>query len=143
MPVLRIPRNEVITLVAAAAPQTITASYVDLGVADSNVIDVRDITKLVLWINLDINQGTNVTIKMLGGLTSAMATGYSHTIVGTPVAGVSPVDYATWEINNDSDQTIAIPVELNGAYPYVKYQIITTDGGTNPIILSAFITGGK
>ena len=127
--------NECLTLRSTAL--TLTTNGQDLG----DEIDVRSISKIFLYIDVDINSSNNVRIKVLGKLYSSVSSNeYTVCSVGTPSSGAAACDYYYIELNADEDQKVCIPIDVAG---YVTVQLqayVGTAGATAADIESAYIT---
>lgn len=135
---IRLKENEVSTLIST--PQVLTASAADLG----EEIDVREVKRLFLWVDVDINQANNVRFLVLGKMAAAATAEYYIGSVGAASSGLFPVDFAEYELTTDADQKICIPIEMHKGIQYVQIQAyMGTDGGTNADIESAYLTCEK
>ena len=123
-------------LVAPASPQTITAAWANLGAA----LYVAGASTTILYPNLDTNDSTNIRFRLLMQLTDTDAVVRLPPIrtVGASAVLVEP-EYI--EYNLDEDQAIPLGWQLDGAVPYVQFQVIAGAlGVTAGIILSAYVT---
>ncbi len=134
---IKITDNSTQTLISTA--QDFTALWADLG----EVIDCRDVTKIGLWIHLDINLSVNARIRFVGLKTEDDTDEYV----------VAHVDYATtnldvynkyYEIDADADAKLFFPLEVDDLVPFAKIQIQAgTVGGTAAQIDEAYISFNK
>ena len=116
--------------------QNFTGSWVDYG----SEIDVLGITRLGLWLNLDVNDSNNMRVRVLA----------KHTTAGTdeymlPIKTVSSSDVKVedeyLEFNADSDQKVLLSVELFKLVAYVQIQIqVGTVGSTAGQVDSGYYT---
>ncbi len=105
-----------ITMISAA--QAFTDAWVDLG----SEISMFGFTTCAFYLTLDINDDSDLQFRVRGKHESEGTEEYSLPIetVGT---GVVSVEDQYWEFTDDADQLIIIPVETNGAVPYLQAQI--------------------
>jgi hypothetical protein len=125
--------NERIAL--TAAPQVLTAGWVDLGPYE---IDCRDVKNVALWLNLDVNDSTGVQYRTLGrsyGSTDWFA---------LPIEAFTQtkifVREHLFEFGDNIDQKIVTQVEVADLVPYIKFQIMATVAGATPGEIAAYLT---
>jgi len=124
------------TLVAAAAPQALTANWVDLG----NEQYVAGARRAGLWLTLDINDSTDARVRCLAKHENAGAEEYTLSIrtVGASDVKLEP-EY--FEFNVDEDRLMLLSVELDGLVPYVQFQVQAgVVGATAGQIDAAYLT---
>lgn len=109
--------NKVIELISAS--QLLTGAWADLG----PVIDVRDTETLSLWLNLDINNSTNVRVRMVG-LKTADAADFYLMPIKTVNAAVVNVNQEYYELDVDADQKIVLAFSTFDLLPFVKFQVM-------------------
>lgn len=125
---VRVFENQLIT-----SGQPMSANFADVGSAEK-VIGSEGITA---YFNVDINQFTDITFKVLTGLTSAALTA---TIPNITVSATSNnVDDANYVLQQSADGIYALYIPLRKNVPYIKFQIKGTDGGTDGILNNAWI----
>ena len=135
---LSLQENVVTDLISA--PQTVTASWADLG----DVIDLRGIKSIGVWLGVDINSSANIRIKVLGLKTAIATAEFELGAASAFSSGVSSVDFGYYELTTDADQNVMIPIELNNMYPFAQIQVIAgTLGVTAAIILTAGVIQEK
>jgi len=124
-------------LIAPASPQALTASWVDLG----SVLFVKGACIAVLWVQLDINDSINARVRALARRESG-AGALEYTLpIRTIEASVVKVRPAYFEFDTDADQNMLLVAELDGAVPYVQYQVQAgVVGSTAGQIDSAYVT---
>lgn len=118
-------RENPFSLIAAA--QNVTAAWVDLGPE----IVVTPYTRILLWINLDINDSTNVRIRALGKLYENATLEYNFPI-RTVSSAVVTVDDEFIEFDVDADQQMILEVETNGLVPILQFQVQAGVAGAAP-----------
>lgn len=119
-----------------AAAQTITDTWADVGEA----IDVRDVSSLGLWVDLDVNNSQDVRLRLV-----ALPSPDSADIYELPLEAVaateSKIQDHYFELDNDADQKMLLKVSVSDVALYVKVQVMAgTVGGTPGRILSLGIT---
>lgn len=125
-------------LVAPAAPQALTANWVDMGAE----LFVQGAGIIVLWVNLDINGSTNARVRLLVKRAGAGADEYVFPIITQAAATVQVEDHF-YEFNVDADQLMVLPWELDGAYAWCQFQVQAgAVGAPAATIDSAYVTTG-
>lgn len=123
-------------LVAAASPQNLTTSWVDLGAE----LDVEGARHIGLYVNLDINDSVNARVRLLVKHTSASTDEYVLPIRSIGTSDVKVEDEYT-EFNVDADQKVFLSWDLDGLTCFVQFQVQTeTVGSTAGQIDSAYVT---
>ena len=124
------------TLVAAAAPQSFTANWVDLGVE----LFVAGAEVIGIWLNLDVNDSTNMRIRLIAKHTTAGADEYVIPI-RTVSAGAVNVQAEYVEFSTDADQKMLLSAALDSIVAYVQFQIQAgAVGAAAGQVDSAFVT---
>jgi hypothetical protein len=119
------------TVLAATAPQTLTASFVDLG---SSTFIVENYKQLWLYLNVDINSTQNATVQVLSKATDG---NWYYLPVNSAGTAKTLVDPSVFELNVDADQMQCVQVDVRGCTE-VKFQVKAgTLGSPAGIILSA------
>ena len=126
------------TVAILVSTQTLTASFVDVGAE----IDVQGYKTLYVYLNLDINQATNVQLKALFKHTSAGAGEYffDHSLITCPNT-TAPATQNYIEFDLDADQLVVAVIPLDNGVPYVQLQMLETDGGTDAIVVVDIVKG--
>jgi len=121
-----------------AAPQTVTADWVNLGAQQ----DVHGAGRILLWVDVNINDSENVRFRMLSYVAAA---GTAHTpIVQTVCAATVLLEPQIMELNTDVDQAIPIPWDLDAAVFFVQFQVqVSAVGVTAGTIDAALVTTGR
>jgi len=123
-------------LLAAASPQDLTAAWADLGAE----LLVAGASSIALWANFDINDSTNVRVRLLAKHASAGADEYVLPIRTVGTSSVLVEDEYI-EFNDDADQKMVISWDLNGLVPYIQFQVMAEVAGATPgQIDSAYVT---
>jgi len=120
-------------LVLAAAPQTLTASYVQLGTEELNS---RNYEIATLFLVLDVNASENVTLKPMATPGSTDEFDFPMKTLGTGKVLLDPLSY---ELNVDADQKIAVSIDVKGVKEMKYYIKAGTLGATAGIITSAYV----
>ncbi len=118
--------------------QTLTASFVDLG----DEQDMREFTKLGLFLNININNSENIQVKAIGRTSAGDAIEYLLPIRSANFsAGQVGVKTFVLELENDVDQGIILEVETGNIIPFVQLQVkVGTVGATAGIISNALVS---
>ncbi len=101
-----------------AAPQALTANWVDLG--DEQF--VQGARHLGLYVDLDINDSTNARVRALAKLTDGGALEYVLPI-RTVAGAIVQLEDQVLEFNVDADQQMVLSWELDGLVPRVQFQV--------------------
>jgi len=126
-------------LVAAAAPQDLTAAWADLGAE----LYVQGAQNLGLWLSVDINNSTDVRVRCLAKLEAAGAVEYSLPIRTVGAADVL-IEDEYLELNVDADQNLLLGFQLDGLVPVVQFQVMTAVVGVAAGQIDyAAVTAGK
>lgn len=120
------------------SPQNLTASWADLG---SEKI-VPGFKTAALWLDVDINDSSNVRIRCLAK--RAPATGLEYVLpINTVGASSVAVEDEYFELNVDADQQIIVKVTLDNVIPVIQWQVIAgTLGASAGQIETAYMTLG-
>ena len=119
------------TVLASTAPQTLTASFVDLG---SSTFIVENYKQAWLYLNVDINSTQNATVQVLA---KAQDGNWYYLPVYSAGTAKTLVDPSVYELNVDADQAQVISFDVRGATE-IKFQVKAgTLGSPAGIILSA------
>jgi hypothetical protein len=117
-------------LLASTAPQTLTASFVDVG----GEMNVENYKQLWLYFDVDINSSNNVTFQVLS---KGLDGNWYYLPVETAGTAKTLVDPSVYELNVDADQKQTVKFPVVGAC-VVKVQVKAgTLGSPAAIILSA------
>lgn len=120
-----------------SSAQTLTTSFADLG----NEIDMRGYNQLGLWLNVDINQASDVEIRILHKHTPAGSEEYREIYLGTPGSNITIISLNDYQVGADSDQLFKINILVSATSPYIQVQAReATDGGTDADIDTAYVT---
>ena len=126
-------------IVAAAAPQNLTAAWVDLG----DELFVQGAEWIALWIVLDINDSQNARVRLLAKREADGANEYSLPI-RTVAAAVVLIEPEIKEFNTDVDQSIALSWRLDKSVSWVQFQVQAgVVGATAGQIDLAHVTTGR
>lgn len=115
--------NSVADIISAA--QDLTGAWVDLG----EVIDVRDVKLIALWLKLDINDSTDVRIRALAK-TSETSDDYVFPIKSASSSAVSLQD-EYYEFTDDTDQNMLLDFEVGDIVPFIKFQVMAGTVGAS------------
>lgn len=129
--------NSVVPLISA--PQAVTAGWVAVG----TVIDVRDINRISFWIDLAINDSTDVRFRLVGlkELTSSDKFSLPIKSVGPSVVAVEPEYY---ELTVDADTKIVLDFSTIDLVPYAQLQVNAgVVGATAGQLLSCDVSFGS
>lgn len=108
-----------------AAAQNLTVNWVALGVEQ----DVRGAHFCAVYLTLDINDSTNARVRLLTRHTSG---GVLHVLpILTVAADAVTVQDRYYEFNDDADQSMVLPWELDGTVGFVVVQVQTGVVGAN------------
>ena len=120
-------------LLASSAPQTLTASFVDVGAE----INVENYKQLWLYFNVDINSSSNVTFQVLS---KGLGGSWYYLPVESAGTAKTLVDPSVYELNVDADQLQIVKCPVVGC-SIVKVQVKAgTLGAPAAILLSAEYT---
>ena len=113
-----------------SSPQTVTASWVDVGgeiVTDGH----KDIA---FWIKLTINDSNNVQFRALAKHIESHADEY-EILTETYSAGVNTEDATVHELNADANQKVKFDIDLHASTPVIQLQVkALTVGATGATI---------
>lgn len=127
------------TLVAATEPVTLMAPWNDLG----DEIATEGVQTLVLWLSLTIGSSVDARVRMLAKLDEDAANEYVLPIRTVGAAAVTVQDEYI-EFANDANQDMVISWTLDGAVPYVQFQVQAgTPGPTPGTIDEAYVTSAS
>lgn len=105
-------------LTLLSSPQTVTASWADVG----SEISVDNVTDVGFWTKITINNSQNVQFRILAKHTAAHADEYE--ILGaTYSAGTYTVDATIYELNSDADQKVFFHLALGKEVPVIQVQV--------------------
>lgn len=126
-----------IPLIVAA--QDFTAAFVDLGPE----IPMFGYNKLKLWLTFDINDSTDLQVRVLEKHESGGTEEYQSII---ETYGTSDIKFQAgyWELNVDADGLYPLVYSGDGMTPYLQVQIKagTLGGGTDAQMDAAYYTRG-
>ena len=105
-------------VILLSSPQTVTASWVDIGAEIESGLS-EDIG---LWIKVTINSSANVDFRLQVKHTSAHADEY-EIMDETITAGVEAEYPQIHELSRDQDQKIFFHIKLSGETPIVQLQV--------------------
>lgn len=130
--------TEGLTPVSLATAQTITGAWADLG----SEITTKGYNVIGLWIDLNINDSTNVRFRCLLKHTSAGADEFSLPILTAGASSIAAeVEYV--ELNVDADQKLILSWDLDCVVPYVQFQVMAGAAGASPgIVTTAYYIKG-
>ena len=120
-----------------SSAQDFPAAWADLG----GEIPVAGRTHIGLWIDVDVNDSTDLQLKILYKHTSGHADEFEMPIKVLSATDVK-VEPGYFELNSDADQKLYLSFPLDGLVPYVQFQIKagTLGAGTDAQIDSAVYT---
>lgn len=95
-------------LLASSAPQTLTASFVDVG----SEINVENYKQLWLYFNVDINSSSNVTFQVLSKGIDGL---WYYLPVESAGTAKTLVDPSVYELNVDADQLQIVKCPVVGS----------------------------
>lgn len=122
-----------------ATTQDLTASWVDIG----SEIQTEGYKQLLLWVNLDINSSNNARIRVLAKRANAGADEYVLPIKTIGTSDVK-IEDEYFEFNDDADQKMVIPIDLDNLIPWVQVQVQAgTVGATAGKIVSIYYSLGN
>lgn len=126
--------NALVTLIPATTPLVLSTSWQDVGL----VMVSGDFDLAAFWLDIDINNSTDMQFKLLGSGSEAFTSAYELPIqdVSATKVGIQP---QVFEISVDADQKVIIPVSISDGIPYIKLQAKVLVAGVTPgRVLSAF-----
>ena len=110
-----------------SAAQTLTGAWADLG----DVIDTRDIKKVAVWLDLDVNDSQNVRVRFVGKKTNASTEVFVLPIKTIGVSDVK-VEDEYFELNEDVDQKVMIDSQVGDLTPFIQIQVMAGVPGASP-----------
>lgn len=126
--------QDVVPLISAL--QVLTTSFVDLGFE----IPCAGYNKLALWLTVDINQGTEVEIRILHKHTSAGSEEYREIYLGASASNITTINLNDYQVASNADQLFKLVLDC-GTSPYIQVQArMRTDGGTDAEIDACYYT---
>ena len=97
-------------------------------------------TRLGLWLNVDINNSTNVRFRAVGKREKGDTSDYPLIITTTTASDIK-VEDEYFELSVDADQLLIAEILTNNLVPYVQIQVQTgTVGATAGQIDAADVT---
>lgn len=117
--------------------QVVTA-WTDFG----SEIDVRGFNSFAIYADLDVNNATNVRLRILGKHTSAGTDEYSFPIQTIGATSVT-VDPEYKEFNTDADQKLIFSWDLDNVVNFVKIQSSVQTAGATKAVITAYACKGK
>lgn len=127
---LKLLDNKVVDLLPVL--QNPTVSWVDVGVQ----VDVRDVNKIGIWIDLDINDALNVRFRALA-LHTEGGDEYLQSIKTVSASAVTIEDHFI-EIGNDADAKIFFELDVNDTINYIQFQVSAGTAGSTPADIESF-----
>jgi len=116
-------------------PQALTDTFVDIGTE----INTRGYNKMLVWVNIDIGDSTNVQLRALAKTTldaGVLEWEYPIYTVGTTDVGVEG-SYYEW--TTDEDQLTILEVSLKGLIPIIQLQVKAAANQTTGTIDNLFV----
>jgi hypothetical protein len=136
-----------VTLISVAAPQNFTAAWADLG-GEIRIYEKSDkrhnFSTIGLFLNLDINDSTDLRIRALAKHTEAGADEYVLPIRTVSASDVKVEDEYI-EFNDDANQKVLIEIDTSGLIQVVQFQIMAgvLGAGVAAQVDSAFYNLGR
>jgi len=126
-----------IQLISAA--QDFTAGWVDLG----SEIPMFGYSKLKLWLTFDINDSTDLQVRVLEKHESGGTEEYDPALETYSASDIK-FEAAYWELNTDADGLFTLVFNTDGCTPYIQVQIKagTLGVGTDAQMDAAYYTRG-
>lgn len=119
-----------------SAAQNLTGAWADLG----SEVKTSGFQHLGLWLNVDINDSSDVRVRVLAKHTEAHADEFSLPIKTVGASSVA-IEDEYFELTDDADQKILIGVDLDGIVPVIQIQVMAgTLGATAGQIDGALVT---
>lgn len=130
-------------LLAGGAQNLDSTQFTDVG----GEVDVIGYKKIWFYITVDINNSTNVRIKILGKHESAGSEEYplsnSNVTVFSDNTYTAAAASRYFELDTDADQLLIVEVDVGNACKYLQFQISNaTDGASVGQIDAAYVTKG-
>jgi hypothetical protein len=122
-----------------SSAQNLTAVWADLG----SELAVAGAKSLGLWMNLDINDSSDVRVRLLAKHTGA---GTEEHVLPIKVVSASSIalEDEYFEFTDDADQSMILFWDLEGLVPYVQFQVIAgTLGAGAGQVDTALVTSAK
>lgn len=117
--------------------QILTTSFADLGFE----IPCAGYNKFALWLTIDINQATEIEIRILHKHTSAGTEEYREIYLGASSGNITTINLNDYQVGTNADQLFKLALDLNGTSPYIQVQArMKTDGGTDAEIDACYYT---
>lgn len=114
-------------LVLAAAPQTITDTWADMG----GEIETAGYKNMGMWYSLDINDSQNVRFRFLAKQLPGAAGEYSFPIKTVSATKID-LEFEYFEVVNDADQKVVFSIDLGNLIPIVQVQVMAGTAGATP-----------
>lgn len=129
-------RTDVEAIISAA--QTLTTSFANIGTE----IDCAGYTTLMIWLKCTVQQSTGIQIKALAKHTYAGTESYSLPIEIVS-SGLIAASIEVVQFPDAVNFLYAVKVKVDNVIPYLQFQVkMTTDGGTDGTIDTAYVTKG-
>lgn len=109
-----------------SAAQNLTTSWADLGAE----ISVVGYTHLGVWVEVDINDSTNVRIRALAKHTQGGSEEYELPILSVGASDIQ-VEDAYFEFGDDADQKKLLKICTDNIIPFVQLQVQTGVAGAS------------
>ena len=104
-------------IILLSSPQTVTASWVDIGAE----VESGMRSDIGLWIKVTINDSANIDFRIQAKHTSG---GDEYEIMDeTIVNGLEAEDPQIHELNRDIDQDVYFHIALGGEIPFLQLQV--------------------
>lgn len=136
--------RNVTAAVTIASAQNVTTSWVDLGAAVE--VGTQGYKTIGLWLNIDINDSTNVRVRAKYKHTAADTDEYDGIIAAIDVSGTpfnTKVQPSYQEYDVDADGKVVLPYDVANYIPYVQFQVTAEVVGVTPAqIITAKVTYG-
>ena len=116
--------NKVIQI---AENQVLSGSWADLG----EVIDVKDIHNIALWLKLVIGDSADVQIRVMGMPTENSSDLYKMPITEVTATKVN-ISPEYFEITNDADDNLVFQIDTEDLLPFLQLQIKAGTPGASP-----------
>jgi len=121
-----------------AAAQTVTGSWVDLGL----LTDTRGFNTIAVWFNLTINNTTGFRLRCIARHTETSSDDYLLPIATVSNANVQIQD-EYFELVDNADQKLVVSCDIFNVIPWCQFQISAgTVGATGATVDTAKVSRG-
>ena len=112
-------------------PQTLTASWVDLGL----LVDTRGFNHIAVWLNLAINSSQAVRLRCIARHSVDSSDDYLLPIAAVSAGAVS-LDDEYFEFANNVDQKMIVSCDIDNVIPHCQFQITADNFGAPPAVIT-------